>query len=379
MESFLNSEVGRIQTNPITVSPSTLISKVVSLFRTYNVYEVFTVISGKVYGVTAKNVLSTLNPEAKVLSTAILMPTVTSETKIYNAIELMLKHRLHSLPVFEDEKLIGVVNVSTIVSQVMNLKKTILDYNADDVMSRNLPVIYENDSAAKAKNLIIKNEVDYLPVISSVNKAFHGILTSINLASTVIPSEGPKLGTRGFEGLKKMNFPVKDLAETNVLMFNVNDELRPIVNAMLTQKKDYAVITLWDEVQGIISFHNVLSLITKAGEPEVPVYIIGLPDNAFEAEAAKAKFVRAINMIKKVFPYIEEASSVIKTTRIGGERRRYEVNVTIRTPKKFFKFSESGWDLPSIYDLISNRIKKLALKRRSKIKRRFSANSLSEI
>lgn len=371
MESFLSCEVDKIQTGHITVPPSTPISKVVSIFNSNNVYEVFTIINGKVYGITAKNVLSTLNPEAKLSSTATLVPTVTPKTKIYDAVELMLKHKLHSLPIFENKKLVGVVNASTIVSQVMNLKKTTLNYTADDVMDCGFPVIYENNLAAKARSLIIKNDVDYLPVLSSTNKAFYGVLTSINLASIITPSVGPRLGIRGFESLRKMDFPVKDLVETNVLMFNVNEKVHSIADAMLTREKDYAVITLWDEFQGIVSFHSILKLIVKTKEPEFPVYIVGLPEDAFEAEAAKIKFIRVINTAKKVFPYIEEASSVIKTTRIGGERRRYEVNVTIRTPKKFFKFSESGWDLPSLYDLISGKIKRLISKRSSKIKRRL--------
>ncbi|MCX8176283.1 MAG: CBS domain-containing protein [Candidatus Bathyarchaeota archaeon] len=371
MESFLNFEVDKIQTSYITVSPSTSISKVVGIFNSHNVYEVFTVIDGKVYGITAKNVLSTLNPEAKLSSVATLVPTVTSKTKIYDVVELMLKHKLHSLPVFENKKLVGIVDASTIVSQATSLKKTVLNYTADDVMARSFPVIYENDLAARARSLIIKNGIDYLPVISSTNKAFYGILTSIKLASIITPSGSPTLGIRGFESLRKMDFPVKDLVETNVLMFNVDEKLHSIVDGMLTYEKDYAVITLWDEFQGIVDFCSILKLIAKTREPEFPVYIVGLPEDAFEAEAAKTKFIRVVNTAKKVFPYIEEASSVIKTTRMGGERRRYEVNVTIKTPKKVFKFSESGWDLPSIYDLISGKIKRIVSKRSSKIKRRL--------
>jgi hypothetical protein len=91
-----------------------------------------------------------------------------------------------------------------------------------------------------------------------------------------------------------------------------------------------------------------------------------LPDSPFEAEVAQTKFTRTINLLRKSFPEILEARSTLKTTSPKGkrERKRYEVKTFVYAPRRTFVFSESGWDLGSIFDVISDRLKKMMMTRR---------------
>jgi hypothetical protein len=42
---------------------------------------------------------------------------------------------------------------------------------------------------------------------------------------------------------------------------------------------------------------------------------------------------------------------VIKTfSGSEKERRRYEVRISIITPKRIFSYSEEGWELPNVFD-----------------------------
>jgi hypothetical protein len=112
-------------------------------------------------------------------------------------------------------------------------------------------------------------------------------------------------------------------------------------------------------------------LLAEAGpKPDVPISIIGLPEDQFEAEAAKAEFGRTINQLRHVFPDLLEAKSVIKSKfRRGKGRGRYEVTGQIRTLEKSYDYSESGWELPSVYDLITDRLKRLMTQKRRRITR----------
>jgi ribosome-associated translation inhibitor RaiA len=68
--------------------------------------------------------------------------------------------------------------------------------------------------------------------------------------------------------------------------------------------------------------------------------------------------------LHRVFPDILEARSVIKLKhKARTERGRYEVTVQIRTPTETFSYSEEGWDLPLVYDLITDRLKRLMTKK----------------
>ena len=99
--------------------------------------------------------------------------------------------------------------------------------------------------------------------------------------------------------------------------------------------------------------------------------MIGLPEDPFEAEAAKTKFSRTVNQLHRIFPDILEAKSVIKSkfSKPGKERGRYEVTVHITTPKKTYTYSEAGWELPVVYDLLTDKLKRLMSQQKHRTRR----------
>lgn len=111
----------------------------------------------------------------------------------------------------------------------------------------------------------------------------------------------------------------------------------------------------------MITFRDFVKLLVPLERSVVPAYIVGLPDDPFEAEVAKSKFLRVVNNLGKAFPKLQEVRSTVKTSRILGDedRLRYEVSVTIKMPERVYAFSESGWSLPNIYDSLSNKIKRI--------------------
>jgi hypothetical protein len=86
----------------------------------------------------------------------------------------------------------------------------------------------------------------------------------------------------------------------------------------------------------MITFRDFVKLLVPLERSVVPAYIVGLPDDPFEAEVAKSKFLRVVNNLGKAFPKLQEVRSTVKTSRILGDehRLRYEVNVTIKMPER---------------------------------------------
>lgn len=123
----------------------------------------------------------------------------------------------------------------------------------------------------------------------------------------------------------------------------------------------------------VVATHRdfVMLLAEAEPKPDVPISIICLPEDPFEAEAAKAKFSRTVNQLHRIFPDILEAKSVIKSkfSRPGKERGRYEVTVHIRTARKSYAYSDSGWELSAVYDHITDRLKRLMTQKRRRITR----------
>ncbi|MCX8191209.1 MAG: hypothetical protein N3F06_00185, partial [Nitrososphaerales archaeon] len=120
------------------------------------------------------------------------------------------------------------------------------------------------------------------------------------------------------------------------------------------------IITLLDEIQGVITQRDIIKLLMRGKEAttKIPIYMVGLPEDPFEAEAAREKFNRVVALLRRSLPSIEEASSVIKSKDVGG-RRRYEVSVSLKTPYKTFNYTQTGWELPQIFDELTDRMKRI--------------------
>ena len=102
----------------------------------------------------------------------------------------------------------------------------------------------------------------------------------------------------------------------------------------------------------------------------IPAFIIGLPEDLFEADIAKSKFAHTITFLKKIVPDLEEARCRMKKVHGTAKKGRYEVDVSITTPHKRYTYSNSGWDLAQIFDEMSESLKKrFAQQKRPKNKR----------
>jgi len=358
LESLKRLEVSGFRSDATVLEPTVTISKVLSALRDLDTYEVFIPQGDKVGMITARDLISTSNLETKVGTLLKYVPKLSPQTHLSEAARIMMDYRIRALPIVEDGEITGEVKSLSILKAMTGLPPTVI--KARNIMTANPLTISEEDQVSKARNLMVKRRIDHLPALDG--HKLTGILTSNLIAASMVPPESVRRGIRGLEEQKKLNFPVKDLMNRSISTCDLDDDALTVLKGMLERQTTYALVTLWgEELQGIITHRDYVKLLAEVEEEEVPIYIIGLPDAPFEAEVAKTKFRRAINLLKRSFPYIEEARSIIKvsTPTKEKERRRYEVKVAVKTTKQMINYSETGWDLPQIFDVLTDRMKRL--------------------
>ena len=98
-----------------------------------------------------------------------------------------------------------------------------------------------------------------------------------------------------------------------------------------------------------------------------PFYIVGLPEEPMEAGEARMKFEKLSAELCKVYPSIEEIRAVVKSKKPGKTHARYEVSVEVYTPKERHAFSESGYNLATVFDSMGPKMKRLLSSRQSKV------------
>jgi len=369
METLKKLEVEKLQTHPIIIPADYTVSKVIGVLRDLDTYEAFTFEDGKVGMVTIRDILRVSNPASTKASTIVKYPArLSPATALAKAARIMTDYRLRALPIVEDDELVGAVTARSIMERLA--KSGSLNFKIKSLTSGNLIKIVSSDLASKARNLMVDKRIDHLPV--SENHHVSGVLTSSQIIHLLAPKERVGSESLGLEGQSNLNIQVKNLMDTTPIHSPAEEDASNVLKEMLRMGKTYSLVTVLDIVEGIVTPRDFVKLLAEPeAKPEIPVYIVGLPDDPFEAEATKSKFLNVIGRLKKAFPEIEEARSIIKTPESMAmkERRRYEVDVAIKTPKGIVNYTHAGWELPSIYDELATRLKRMLTQKQKPSKR----------
>jgi CBS domain-containing protein len=360
---FNKKIVHDLMEDSINVDPETPVSKIIGTLREAGVYQVFSKNGGKVGMISMQDILKVTNiTSRKASSTISSVPKIRPDEKVDVAVNLMDKYRIRCLPIVEDNEVIG--QIST-VSILKNLNRDYLNkFKVKSIMTVNPVVLRKDDLVTKARSLMVKNNIDHIPILG--DKKLEGVVTSTNIVNRMLPSKSVETGAIGAEKQNRLDFDLMSVIVKPLVTCGVEDKIVDVFDNMIRMNSYYSVPLLWGELQGIVTFRDFLKLAyAEKSSLDIPVYMVGLPKDPFEAEATRDKFLRTSSGLKKAFPEIIEARSIIKTKTIRDDRRRYEVKIMISTPYESIAYSEGGYDLPSIYDILSDRMKrKLAQKPR---------------
>jgi CBS domain-containing protein len=423
LSNFRNRLVIELMEPPIIIEEDTTISKIIGLLIEKNAYEVFLKVgdssttSASIASVNVRDMLPVrdiVSAKPSVLGKIIPSLSVEDSTIGYAA-RIMSLYRLRSLPVVQRSHdgngkragdIIGQVTAKSIVraiyeSGVMKTKQTAgtttgntavlpsqtssssvsskdvtTTIKASDIMTPDPIVSRPNEKVSSARGVMIRHRIDHLPIVNNNQKAVAnklvGILTSHHILQAMLPSE--KIGRKSLgvaSKIVRLDMPLIGVGEhnrDNITISNANDSLHSVVGLMLDSGSTYSIVQLFDELQGIITYRDVVSLLgEKVGEVEdIPAFIIVLPEDPFDAELAKSKFINIVKLLRKISPEIEEARCHMKIRDIEGERRRYEVDTNIITPYRRYTYRNIGWDLARMFDQMSDSLKKKIAHKRSR-------------
>jgi len=362
VEEFKLQPVAPMISKLVEAPPESSIWKLVGQFKEKGVYEIFLAEGARCNMISERSLLHSTNLEtAKPTALMSYVPSLPKEALVLDAARLMSDYRIRSAPVSDGHKILGQVDCTTLLRGLSG--KIGNELRISSLATINPVTIEAENSGAKARELMVRKRIDHLPVVK--NKREVGMLTSSQLVQRMAPTE--RVGSKSMKPQLKstLDFPVKEVMDDNPLTYPPEARAEQALESILKAGKSCVTVVQWEELQGITTQRDFMALLTeKETEPEVPVFIVGLPDDPFESETTKTKFKRAVNQLHLVYPDIIEARSVIKTkTKAGNERGRYEVSVQIRTPGNSYTYSEEGWELAGIYDLITDRLKRLMTKK----------------
>jgi CBS domain-containing protein len=355
--SLLETQVAELKTGLVAVPASASLAKVIGTLREKNTYEVFVVEDSDVSVVSIRDILKAKNIRTrKASSLAVQVPIVSMESSLADAARLMSHYRTRALPILDDRRVVGEITASS-VCKALDSSGT-LSFPVSKIMSGNPLTLDASDRLGKAKALMNRRRIDHLPVLDGGEIV--GMLTSHRILDSIVPPERPMRTGWKPEARRVDQLSVSGLME-RPLVCEMHEEASLVLKKLIGIGKSYALIGFGQELHGIVTYRDFVALLVQAEGKTVPVYLIGLPEEPFQAEGVRAKFTRSIELLRKSYPQIMEARSTIKTSSPKGKkgRKRYEVKTLVYTPRKTFTHSESGWDLLSVFDVLSDRLKRI--------------------
>lgn len=363
LKDIRTKKVKELLENPVLTKEDAPLSKIISRMIKENAHEVFIQLPDdkSVSCINIRDILlATYSESIKSSTIMVTVPTLTENDSIGNAARIMSLHRLRSLPVIDStsHEVIGQISSKRIINYIYEAfsNKKINDQkmkSASDIMTQGLTIIEPTATFDAAKITMMKESIDHLPVAETQEDektVIKGVVTSSHLVKTLIPNE-----TVEGEGSQEIapNQEIIRLADRkNILTVKPEDTFISIVQSLLKANSTYAIVqSLEGEPLGIITHGDIISVLGEQTQSEIPIYIMGMPDDSTEAELVKSKFHSVVDHLSKISPQIQEARCKIRIKDREGGRRRYEVSANIYTAHKLYSYSSSNrWDLAPLFD-----------------------------
>jgi len=344
---------------PIMISKDVALSKIISTLDETNSYDVFIELSGKIGAFTIRDTIgikdiTTTRPSL----VGKIIPELNRDSVISEAARIMSHYRMRTLPVVHNGKIEGQVSARRIVELISkHLAESKLRIVASNIMTSDPIVIDCHKTVSAARSIMKRRRIDHLPVVD--NGRLVGIITSSDIMKVMLPSERIGKKSVGIDNAEdRFSIEVSGLANDDVITANVDESLQVVCDRMINAGSTYCIIRVWDEIQGIITYRDIVALLGEKMEEDIPMFIVGLPDEPFDAELARSKFTNITRFLRKIHPDIEEARCHIKLRSVQGARKRYEIDVHILSTHGNISYTNIGWDLAKLFDEMTDALKK---------------------
>ncbi|MDH3824710.1 MAG: CBS domain-containing protein, partial [Nitrosopumilus sp.] len=355
LKDFQTTKVKNIITKPTIIDPTETLSSVINKIRKNKAYDVFC-IHGKT--TLSTNILSLLNAKnitsMKVEPFLSPVPYISPNDSIQKASHIMTHYRTREVPVVSKNKIVGVVTAKQILKLLSSKDNKWIKANL--IYTQNPITISSDDSLSTAKRIMTNKKIDHLPVIN--NDKIKQVLTSSHLIESIIPKESLGRFSKGANRVHKLESQIGNIGSTRIPQCSPNDDLNKILKSMLKSDTTCCLVNLWDNLQGIITFKDVLGLLASKIETPIPLFIVGLPEDQQNSNLISSKFEKTLKRLQQTYSEIHEARVAIKKQRSGGKREgKFDVTIMITTSHHApLIYKSVGFDLGEVLEELSQKL-----------------------
>lgn len=370
---IMDKKIDLLITKPVIIDPSSTVSHAISVLSQNGSFDAFCREKQATLCVNTRDLLLGKDiANMKVRPFLHAIPSLKKGDPIEKAVNILTHNRIRAVPVVENDNVVGVITAKDILKLVSELDNRWI--KANQVFTSNPLVIDKTVPLSAARKIMTNKRLDHLPVVDG-DKVLQ-VLTSYHLLQMLLPPERVGRKDIGSKKIHKLESQVGNLGTNRMASCVPLSDLSDVVDSMLHADTTFCLVILRDSLQGIITYRDILNLLSTKVKSTIPLFIVGMPkeDNA---NIITEKFTKTLDKLQKVYPDVQEAKVHVKKLHGVGSRFNYEVSTTIITPHQRYMFSRTGFDLSKVFDEISGRLLRL-LAKRAKKRYRLSIRKLSK-
>ena len=183
--------------------------------------------------------------------------SVDKSMDLVEVANIMLENGIGSVPVQDDDMMIGIVSKADFVS--LCVSKPYEKITVGEVMTKNVISVSMDDRLIHARRVIIDNKIGRLLVTADANNELVGIITSKDIIRVLLDFK--KHTPEKYQKSQIKNLFVDDIMSENVSAVSSEDTIADVANQMMeTGFNGYPVINDNNEVIGIITQTDLLAL-----------------------------------------------------------------------------------------------------------------------
>ncbi|WP_256545305.1 CBS domain-containing protein [Halobellus inordinatus] len=199
-------------------------------------------------------------------------PRIDRHEDVREVARMLVEGDVKVAPVFEGEKLYGIVASDAILEAVIDSLDAI---SVDDIYTEDVVSVGEKSHVGQAINKLREHGISRLPVVDEDSGKLAGIVTTHDLVEFVVRDDSRQgRGDRRGDLDRMLDLPVYDLMSSPVVTTTPAESVDEAVERMFENDISGLVVTADDQlIQGIVTKTDVLRALTFTEEESMDVQI----------------------------------------------------------------------------------------------------------
>ncbi len=296
--------------------------------------------------------------ETKVINIMNPIISVNINDSIDKIITKFYTSKARVIPVVNDKReFLGLITRESLLSYLIKSNQ-IPNKKAREYMSSPPSVINEDDSVARARWIMIRDNISRLPVMKE--KKLTGIVTARDIVDALYSFSGRKRESIMKDEERVMAMPIKEIMKYPVITINGNDSLQNVVTKILKFNISGLPVMEGEMVSGVISGLDVIKAVTEKMQLSIPIEA-KIPQTLKSNLDFKANID---GILERYLSKIERLTDVLgfkvsfkeEMTSSKGDKKLYTATVKVTTKIGDYIAKDTDWE-PTV--AIKNAVEKI--------------------